>query len=291
MLSNFKQSKLELLVKENNRDVSYLYKYYQKEIKVNDEITKKIYICDIRNMSDAQLKVLFDNFWQFKKNLLADDFFKHLFYSNNMDLIFLYDKNRKYNINRNQILYDMDYSFKYFMDEEELNYYLSNYKDRNIDNAKRIINLSEQKIKLDSLNYINGNNGSGKTKILNEISSVLSVPVFNMTSKKDLIENIEDKDAFQKYLYQLTGYCEIDEYSRYYNYAYKLAKILEYSKNHQNIVLLDDLGWNSLDDRNKLNVLETLSLYSLDNEGVVLTGCNESNLIRKRVYKANVIEL
>lgn len=291
MLSNFKQSKLELLVKENNRDVSYLYKYYQKEIKVNDEITKKIYICDIRNMSDAQLKVLFDNFWQFKKNLLADDFFKHLFYSNNMDLIFLYDKNRKYNINRNQILYDMDYSFKYFMDEEELNYYLSNYKDRNIDNAKRIINLSEQKIKLDSLNYINGNNGSGKTKLLNEISSVLSIPMFNMTSKKELIGNIEDEESFQKYLSQLTGYSEIDEYSRYYNYAYKLAKILEYSKKHNNIVLLDDLGWNSLDDRNKLNVLETLSLYSLDNEGIVLTGCNESNLIRKRVYKTNIIEL
>lgn len=291
MLSNFKQSKLELLVKENNRDVSYLYKYYQKEIKVNDEITKKIYICDIRNMSDAQLKVLFDNFWQFKQILLADDFFKHLFYSSNMDLIFLYDKNRKYNINRNQILYDMDYSFKYFMDEEELNYYLSNYKDRSEDSDKKIIDLSEQKIKLDSLNYINGNNGTGKTKLLNEISSVLSVPVFNMTSKKDLNENIEDKDAFQKYLYQLTGYYEIDEYSRYYNYAYKLAKILEYSKNHSNIVLLDDLGWNSLDERNKLNLLETLSLYSLDNQGVVLTGCNESNLVRRRVFKVNVIEL
>ena len=135
MLSNLK--KLELLIKENMRDVSYLYDYNLKEIKVNNAKTKKIYICDIRNMPDAQLKVLFDNFWQFKKNLLADDFFKHLFYSINMDLIFLYDKNRKYNINRNQILYDMDYSFKYFMDEEELNYYLSNYKDRSEDSDKK----------------------------------------------------------------------------------------------------------------------------------------------------------
>lgn len=307
MLSNLKKYNTE----EYNRNIDerdYVlrnrlvedYEYFTKEIKIGDEIIKKIFIVDIRTMSDELINSLFDDFTEFQRIVLSDDFFKrgvleekNLFtYSYYMDLVFLYDPNRKYNINKYKIMYNVDFAMKHFMTEAELKIFLKrNYPTKNLD-RETLIELKDKIVKLNHFNYIHGNNGSGKTMLLKEISDTLKVPMFSMDNIDLNLENyIINKDYVKKYLRQLTGLYEVNNYSNYEKYVHRMAQILEFSREHNNMVLLDDLRWDSLDSRNRLNLIDTLFDYSLNNEGVVITGCNQKENIKRRVYKANIINL
>lgn len=276
------------------------YEYFIKDIKVNEEVIKKIFVIDIRNMSDKNIHYLINNFEEFQEVVLANDFFsisspknKDKFnYRYNMDLILLYDKIRKYNIDRTPVLYNMEYAFKKFMTIEELKNYLNrDYKGINFDKEK-LIELKNGILKLKRYNYINGLNGSGKTILLNEIANSLNVPAFSMNDiSLDLTNNIQNKENIKKYLYQLTGSYDVKKYSDYEKYIHRLAQVLEFSSEQNNMLLLDDLRWGSLDQRNKINLIDTLFDYSVNNEGVVITGCSEINNIKRRIYKANIINL
>jgi len=276
------------------------YEYFTHEIKINNEIIKKIFIVDIRTMPDNLISEMVDDFTEFQRVMLSDDFYrrgeleeKNLFtYSCYMDLVFLYNPNRKYKIKKFDILYDPDFSLKHFMTEDELQVFLKrNYPTKNL-NKKTLVKLKDKVIKLNHFNYIHGNNGSGKTMLLKEISEQIKVPVFSMDNIGLNLENyISDKNHVKKYLKKLTGQYEIFSYSDYGKYINRLAQILEFSREHNNMVLLDDLRWGALDSRNKLNVIDTLFDYSLNNEGIVITGCNQRANIKRRVYKSNIIEL
>lgn len=275
------------------------YDYFVKEIRIDDDLIKKIFIVDIRDMSDKKIDYIFNNFYEFQRVILSDDYFRYsdlenktFTYSSNLYLIFLYDRSRKYNINKHSVSYDMNFALKKFMNEEELNELLNkDYFRLDLDKEK-LVQLKDRVLKLKSFNYINGNNGTGKTMLLRDISNSIKVPMFSMNDiDLDLDNYIFDKEYVRKYLYQLIGSYEIDKYSNYQKYLYRLAQILEFSREHNNMLLLDDLRWNSLDSRNTLNVIDTLFDYSLNNEGIVITGCNQSKNIRRRVYKSNIIEL
>lgn len=276
------------------------YEYFTHEIKIHDEIIKKIFIVDIRTMPDELIAEMIDDFTEFQRVVLSDDFYrrgeleeKNLFtYSYYMDLVFLYNPNRKYKIKKFDILYDPDFALKHFMTEDELQAFLKrNYPTKNL-NKETLVELKDKVIKLNHFNYIHGNNGSGKTILLKEISEQIKVPMFSMDNVGLNLENyISDKDNFRKYLKQLTGQYEIFGYSDYGKYINRLAQILEFSREHNNMVLLDDLRWGALDSKNKLNVIDTLFDYSLNNEGIVITGCNQRANIKRRVYKSNIIEL
>ena len=276
------------------------YEYFSKEIKINDEIIKKIFVVDIRTMKSELIDSLFSDFEEFQRIILGKDFFnrsvleeKNLFtYSYYMDLVFLYDKNRKYNIEKYKILYDIDFAMKHFMTEDELIVFLNRkYPTKNL-NKEILVELKDKVIKLNHFNYINGNNGSGKTVLLKSISNEIKVPMFSMDNIDLNLENyIASKEYIKKYLKQLTGSSEINQYSDYEKYVYRMAQILEFSREHNNMVLLDDLRWDALDSRNRLNLIDTLFDYSLNNEGVVITGCNQSGNVKRRVYKSNIIKL
>ena len=303
MLSNIK--KFEPCYYNSLQEEDYLKtylkkpcEYFIKEVKVNEEIIKKIFIIDIRKMTEENIDYLIENFEEYQNVILRDKFFYNINlkdkfnYGYNMDLILLYDKNRKYNINRNSILYNMEYAFKKFMTNDELKKYLNkDYSNVNFDKEK-LIQLKNGILKLNHYNYINGKNGSGKTILLNEIAKSLNVPAFSMNDiSLDLKDNIQNKDNIRKYLYQLTGSYDVKQYSDYEKYIHRLAQVLEFSSEQNNMLLLDDLRWNSLDRRNKINLIDTLFDYSVNNEGVVITGCSEINNIKRRVYKANIINL
>ena len=281
------------------------YDYFIKEIKINDEIIRKIFVVDIRTMSDERIENIFNNFNEFQRLILENDFFNPFksiknapfTYSLNLNLIFLYDENRKYNINKyiinkHNILHNMNYAIKDFMTKSELQMLLNKeYLSEKI-NKEMLIELKNKVLKLRSFNYIHGNNGAGKTRLLNDISSSINVPIFSMNDiSLNLEDYISDKDNIQNYMYQLARITQKEEYNDFQKYIYRLAQILQFSKEKNNVVLLDDLRWRSLSDRIRINIIETLFDYSCDNESVVITGCNQKDFIKRKIYKANIIDL
>ena len=91
---------------------------------------------------------------------------------------------------------------------------LKDYFCRSYSNARfnkfEVIKLKEKNFYMRDFNYIHGNNGSGKTILLNKLSNKLKVPIFSMDERNgDLLDYISDKDHIRKYIYMLTGSYEI----------------------------------------------------------------------------------
>lgn len=274
-------------------------KYCEKDIVYGKDILKKLFIIDIRNMNYEDINYIFENFDEIQRVLLSDIFLdyheievnnKLSTYPYNLELIFLMDKNRNYNINSYKYIYNFDYALKSFMNEEEFNKYLTKQNTYNNINKEVLLDLKGKLLKLNHFNYIVGDNGSGKTRLLNEISYYLKQPVYSLDNfNLDLMDKIKNKGNINKFLYDLTD--NVDFYSGFNNYAYRLSQILQYSLENNNIVLLDDLRWNGLDNLNLVKVVNLLKDYSYENTSVVLTGCDKSKWIKRKVYNANIINL
>ena len=272
--------------------------YYIKAIKNGDDILKKYYIIDTRAMSLDAIKFLFNNFQLIQREILSDDFFRnsgidnkdtHFIYPLNLELIFLGDRDSFNFINKDVILNDMNYALKSFMSESQLYTYIN--KQWNFDNigTENVLQLCDHIIKLNHFNYIVGNNASGKTTLLKEISDKIDSPVVNMNDNDYYaVHNII---AVQQFIYNLAGSSFIDEYSSYGKYVKRLAQILQYSIENGNVVLLDDLNWNSLSPRSFVRLINTLADYSYEHNSVVLTGYNKDDFIKKKVYKPNIISM
>lgn len=280
-------------------NLKHSMKYYENDIKIGTDLLKKYFIIDVRTLPKEKIKYIFDNFEEIQRIILSDYFLDYhdieikntlSTYPFNLELIFLINKEENYNIDKYKFLYNMDYALKSFMTEDELlNLLNKEYTFKNIDNEK-LLKLKDRVIKLNHFNYIQGNNGTGKTKILNEISKQLYVPVFSMNDLGlNLEREIENIDSLKSIIYNLTDNYELDKCSDYGKYIYRLSQILQFSKEHNNIVLLDDLRWNSLDSRNKIKLINTLADYSYEYNPIVLTGYEEGGLIKKKVYKSNII--
>lgn len=185
-------------VKKVGLDENHSYTCIIKENIYNGDTVKKSFIVDITKMSDENVQLLFDNFQDFQLKLLADDYFKGeelikagaFPYSYSMDLIFSYDQNRDYNINKSGIESDMNFAFKHFLTKEEITTYLAKeHFGPNFD-RKKLIKVSNSPLIISSFNYINGNNGSGKTKLITDISKSLKAPVYSMD---DISLSLESK--------------------------------------------------------------------------------------------------
>lgn len=274
-------------------------KYCEKDIVYGKDILKKLFIIDIRNMNDEDINYIFENFDEIQRVLLSDIFLdyheievnnKLSTYPYNLELIFLMDKNRNYNINSYKYIYNFDYALKSFMNEEEFNKYLTKQNTYNNINKEVLLDLKGKLLKLNHFNYIVGDNGSGKTRLLKEISDYLKQPIYSLDNYNlDLLDKIKNKEHINKFFSSLTG--DTSLYGSFNNYAYRLSQILQYSLENNNIVLLDDLRWNGLDNLNLVKVVNLLKDYSYENTPVVLTGCDKSKWIKRKVYNANIINL
>lgn len=260
------------------------------------------YYCILRNIffdiSKFQNLYFSKLFFDIKEDCLKEDKFD---FHKNMELIILYDKDKQCDfIDKGDTLYDFYYFFKRFYTLEELRQYVNLNEEMiiNYEKTKKrnlIINLDDKDYTLfSSLNLIYGLNGSGKTFFLKEISEQLKVPIFNLSDYTlELSKKINDEDNLRKYLYWLSESYNLPKYSSYEKYIHRLSQVLEYSREQNIPLLLDDLSWNSLDSRNKINLIDTLYKYSLENNPIIFTGCNEDikSLVKKRVYKPNIIDL
>lgn len=273
-------------------------KYSVVEIKRDNDILKKYFIIDIRNLSNDKIKYIFDNIDELQRVILSDFFFEYheikidkqlSTYPYNLDLIFLVTQGQDCNIDKYSILYNMKYALKSFMTKERLDKLLTRQSTfKNVD-KERLLELKDRIITLKHFNYIFGYNGSGKTRLLSEISKKLYMPIFSMDDLGlNLESEIKDKDSLKYIMYNLSGTYDIDN-SEYSKYIYKLSQILQFSKEHNNTVLLDDLRWLSLDSRNYVKLINGLAEYSYEHNPIVLTGCQDNEFIKRKVYKSNII--
>lgn len=272
--------------------------YFEKNIQYGKDILKKIFIIDTRKLSERKIKYIFDNFEEVQKVILSKYFFDYIIFEKtnnksvypfNIELIFLINDKEELNINKHDYLYNMNYALKSFMTEKELVKYIESMSFVNV-NKEQLLELKQGITKISHFNYIYGNNATGKSKMLEEISSKLNVPLFSMNEKNyALKEYINDTNSLNEIIFNLTGSNNIDSYSSYGKYIDQLSQIIEYCKEHNNPILLDDLRWKSLDSRNYIKLLNTLADYSYKNNPVIITGSDQSQIIKRKVYNPKII--
>lgn len=278
------------------------FSYYELEKKINNEVFRKYLVIDIRKMSDDEVNSIFSDFSSFNCQLLENYYFsseikkENFDYRKNIMVLFVYSPDRKYPIDKHEALYNMEYAFKKFVTEEELADIISK-SSIEIDYSK-IISFSNNGFSLlPGFNLIYGSNGSGKSRLLFDFyNNLKNVPMYNMDNwHLNLAGNgrIKDYSLVEMYLNRLNEFNRDIEKTAIGNYLYRLSQILSYSKEQNNVVLLDNLCWGSLDDRNTINVLDTLFEYSCDNTPVVVTSCqnNIKKLVRNRIYNPNIIDV
>lgn len=270
--------------------LKYPIKYFIKDIAFENDVIKKYFIIDIRTLSNDEMSDIFVNFDEVQRVLLSDYFYGcDELYLNNLELLFLIRQGQELDINKFDFLYNMNYSLKSFMTEEELEVLLNKeFSFRNL-NKEHFVRLKEQYVKLNHFTYISGNNNSNKTKMLRDISNALYIPCFSLGDLSvSLDRDIRNENSLKQIIYGLTGNYECDKYSGYGQYIYRLAQMLEFSKERRNPVIFGDLRWGLLDIRNRIKLIDYLAYYSYEHTPVVLTGGQEE-LIKKKVYKANII--
>ena len=273
--------------------------YYELDKKINDNIFRKYFIVDIRNMTDDKINSIFDNFDLFNELLLEDKYFLDVSYlpfnyTKNMMLLFLYDDSKKSVINNHDVLYNMKYAYKKFVTEDELSNIILN-SSINLDYSNIVCTSSDGKRLLPGFNLLYGLNGSGKSKLLFDFYSKFNflIPMYNMYNDDlNLIDMVKDKSLIDSYFRRLNESDKYDINSNIGDYLHRLSQILALSEENSSIVFIDDLCWGSLDDRNQINVLDTLFDYSCINP-VSITSCqsNIKRLVKNRVYSPNIIDL
>ena len=288
----------KIIFHDERIEFQYRIPYYINVFLIDLETFRKSFIFDLRNMEDEQLNAIFNNYQYFQEQFCSKQYFRdyspYLFnFKNNMEIIFLYDDNSKIR-NQYDIMYDMNYMLKKFMTMDELKQYLEkNFSSARFANIQRVV-VDDKIYGLKRFNYLYGLNGSGKTAFVNKIANKLKVPVFNVNQHDlDLINYIKRKECIKQYLYSLTGSYDVGNYSNYEKYVHRLSQILEFTSEHGNILLLDDLNWASLDNLSTIRLVDTLFEFAINNENVLVTGALDDvkSLVKARTYNSNIIEL
>jgi len=288
----------KIIFHDERIEFQYRIPYYINVFLIDLETFRKSFIFDLRNMEDEQLNAIFNNYQYFQEEFCSNQYFRdyspYLFnFKNNMEIIFLYDDNSKIR-NQYDIMYDMNYMLKKFMTMDELKQYLEkNFSSARFANIQRVV-VDDKTYGLTRFNYLYGLNGSGKTAFVNKIANKLKVPVFNANQHDlDLINYIKRKECIKQYLYSLTGSYDVGNYSNYEKYVHRLSQILEFTREHGNILLLDDLNWASLDNLSTIRLIDTLFEFAINNENVLVTGALDDvkSLVKARTYNSNIIEL
>lgn len=266
--------------------------YYELYKSINNEIFRKYFIIDIRKISDDILSIIFNYFDKFNRQLLEDEFFTSN--SKNMMVLFLYSKDRNYDINMQRIMYDMEFALKKFVTEEGL-YDIISKSSIELNCVNKTYFSSDNISFSQGFNLLYGLNSSGKTTLINGLSDYSNMPVFNMGSYGlNLTSEIEDVSLIEKYLTKLNEFDRYGKNTNIMNYFNRLSQILAFCEEKKSMVLLDDLCWGMLDDRNKINIIDTLFDYLCSNgSSVVVTSCQSDikGLVKSRVYKPNIIEV
>lgn len=224
--------------------------------------------------------------------------------SNNNDLVFITDdKTPKYNLKMEK---NFSYIRKRFINEKDLPTLLSLFNSKNMTDYSAEFVFNDELYNLRPFNCIYGPNGSGKTMMMKAISDQFNVPLYSANIYSDLMrKNLKymldnlDRSTIEMYFKKLWGLSTSKKISpemlNFLGYGelsmLYIASILANQELEKNrILLIDDIYWNNLDSIRTLNVIETLGSISTP---VVITASVEQprNIVRKRVYGSNIIEL
>ena len=241
--------------------------YYSFVKKINGNDFRKVFVVDIRNLKHPER--IFKNFEEFQKQFLADTFYRmpEGKYPVALSLYFLYDDERL--VNCGDVLHDYSYALKDFINYDEYKKLIDEDKDIVVPNRQYIYDYNGKTIKASNFNLVYGPNASGKTMFLRYISDCEKAPLFILNRKFD-------DDRF------LSSSSE---------YLDNFSHIIEYCREDDAPLLLDDLCWNCFDVRNQAKIVDKLYEFSHDND-VFFTSSQigVQKLVRSRTHDPNIIE-
>ena len=248
------------------------FPYYEIMEKINGIDFRKYYVFDIRDWHKDKVALMFENFSGFQQDLLCDDFFSSSrdgVYPRNLMLYFIVDDSENYEIDKESIKNDMHYAFKDFISYSD---FIKLTENENIDVQERssIYTYQGNDLEIRNFNLVYGLNGSGKTDLLRFISEKEYLPLFDLSSDLDTKEILSGASEYIK----------------------NLKRIIEYCHSENIPLLLDEIGWNAYDDRNKIKIVDQLYEYSHKNN-VIFTSCQRDikSLVKKLAHNPNIIEL
>lgn len=266
--------------------------YYEYVDKINYVIFRKNIVLDLTKIDIEKLEYFFNNFSKIN-NIIGGYYCYNQYdkFRGNHTLLMLYNDDIKSVVYKNNynVLYNFNFLLKDFINIEEF----EKLGDSHIilNDNKNII-VDDKEINLSGFNLLYGCNGSGKTMLLKSISNTIKSPIFNLYNGIDRLYEIESSEIFKYYYKLLTNKDNVVINSYSDHIFYWLSIGFAYGKLENNIVLFDDMCWNGLDSRNKINIIDNLNNYSYSN-GVVTTACQKDvkGLVKGRVYNSNIIDL
>lgn len=255
--------------------------WYTQKIEGNP--FKKFYIVDLRRLNEEEILSVFKEFSTIQDELVRNDFFNKKV-AHRLYLYFLCDDKSKYNNIAQEAVRDIRFAFKLLVDKNDLDLILANNVDIDCVNPEENLSINGKNIKVGNFNLLFGVNGSGKTVLLKEIGEYYNVTPHNMMRIGDTSKvTLEDT----KYLHAF-----VSESDYMYNYFLYLMSIIRMAKNTDTPILIDDLGWNGLNDINQIKIATLLNEAAFTNRTFVTAPQNDiKSLVRASIYNPNIIEL
>ncbi|MCI8544973.1 MAG: hypothetical protein HFH09_01945 [Bacilli bacterium] len=216
----------------------------------------------------------------------------------NLNLVFLLPDEMQLTSDMWDIKENFRYMRKLFLKASEFSKILFENKKRELGS---IITVGAEKYKLRNFNVVSDSETKSSLAFLRELSEVLKSPIVQVgyPTEESYIQNIQsaDQDILTYYYQKLWSmFQELGLPNNPYQLSSTeerclyLASILSNQEKGQPL-LLDGIGWGSLDDNRRLNMISTLSDFSEQSGSVIMTCDSKANndLIKKKVYRANFL--
>lgn len=217
----------------------------------------------------------------------------------NLNLVFILPDEMSLTNDMWEIKENMQYMRKLFLKASEFSKIL-------LENQKRIIcsvvQVGAEKYKFRNFNVVSDSEAKSSLVFLRELSEALKSPIIYVgyPTEESYIQSIQSADQkVLAYYYQKlwSMFQELGLPNNPYQLSSTeerclyLASILSNQEKGQPL-LLEGIGWGSLDDNRRLNMISTLSDFSEQSGSVIMTCDSKANseLIKKKVYRANFLE-
>lgn len=217
----------------------------------------------------------------------------------NLNLVFLLPDEMSLTDEMWELKEDFQYMRKLFLKASEFVKILLEGQKREINS---IVTVGVEKYKLRNLNVVSDSETKSSLVFLRELSEALKSPIIYVgyPTEESYIQSIQSADQkVLAYYYQKlwSMFQELGLPNNPYQLSSTeerclyLASILSNHEKGQPL-LLEGIGWGSLDDNRRLNMISTLSDFSEQSGSVIMTCDSKANseLIKKKVYRANFLE-
>ncbi len=245
---------------------------------INDNLFRTTFVFYTSNIPTSYHKYL---------KIIINGFSINTFYSSKYSNNNTFDS--KYN-NEIVIVYDDNFDLKNNIDlEDDFNYikkrFIKNsnnlkFSDKSIIVSDDFLNMNfndeetNQNLLIKRFNLISGLNGTGKTMYLKILSSLFESNLYDIM--RNIYNNNKKIGSSEKVLYEIDKllFSEINNYDNF-------------------LLLIDNIPWHLLDNKNKINVIDKLFEFSMDEKPIYITSVDNDikTLTKRRIYNPNFIDL